>query len=77
MKVELYTRKDCGFCGMAKEALKEKRLSYSEHVIGETVSRDDVRNAFPSVKFLPIVVIDNQFVGGYNELVNILEGKTL
>lgn len=70
MNVELITRKDCLYCNMAKEVLRENGIAYVEHTIGENISRDEVIAKYPDNKVLPIVIIDENVVGTYAELLD-------
>lgn len=70
--IELYSRRDCRFCEAAKKILEWKNLEFKEYLIGEDISRDDAKLKFPNSSLLPIVVIDGNIVGGYNDLLNYL-----
>lgn len=76
MRIELYTKNDCSFCTKAKKLLVEKNLNYSENLIGVTVTREWVKEQFPEAKLVPIVVINGQYLGGYDELTAYLADYT-
>ncbi|MFP3980775.1 MAG: glutaredoxin 3 [Desulfobacterales bacterium] len=72
-KVEIYTTRNCPYCNMAKSLLAKKEVSYQEVAVdsepdrmAEAVERSSGRRTVPQV------FIDNQHVGGYDEL-NALE----
>lgn len=72
-KVEIYTTQRCPYCNMAKSLLAKKELSYQEIAVdsepdrmAEAVERSGGRRTVPQI------FIDNQHVGGYDEL-NALE----
>jgi glutaredoxin len=77
MIVELYTRKSppCAFCQNAKVLLKSKDIEYSEYVVGEDLDVDRLKEAFPDQKTLPVVVIDNKLIGGFQELRQFLDNQ--
>jgi len=68
MNIELYTRSNCSRCDAVKDALKDKQISYTEHIIGETILREKVLDQFPGVTLLPIVTIDGTWIGGRDEI---------
>lgn len=69
-RVVLYSRKDCEFCNKAKERLDTNNIGYVEYVIGESISRDEVKEMYPEAKLLPVVVVDKKYLGGYPELLD-------
>lgn len=75
MIIELYTRTSppCAYCNNAKTLLKSKSMEYSEYVVGEDITLERLKEAFPTAKTFPIVTIDNEYIGGFNELKNRLD----
>ena len=70
MKIEIYTKDNCIWCDRAKTLLASEDLEYKEL----DVSDDKVRAEFYSkigndVKTVPQIFIDNERVGGYQDLV--------
>lgn len=72
-KIEIYTTQTCPYCTRAKSLLEQKEAGYEEiHVdknqekVAEAVERSGGRRTVPQI------FIDNQHVGGYDEL-NALE----
>lgn len=65
----IYTKSDCKWCVAAKEFLTNQLTSYEEIKIGEDISRDELLEKYPEAKTVPIIVIDNEWIGGYMELV--------
>jgi|TARA_B100002019_G_C20948042_1_gene440158 glutaredoxin len=53
---------------MAKRLLDQKGLEYTAEMLGEDFEREDVVAKFPTARTFPIIVIDNEYIGGYNEL---------
>jgi glutaredoxin 3 len=72
MNVEMYTRKGCGYCDQAKNYLTMKNINFRVYEIGVDVTRDMVIETFPGVKTLPIISIDGKYIGGYQELLEVL-----
>lgn len=77
MHIILYTRKTpaCKFCESAKKLLKDKNLPYTEYVIPEDISREEVMEAYPQATLVPVVVIDGKWIGGNAELQQMLGGN--
>lgn len=68
MKIELYTWTSCPFCIRAKSLLDGEGLPYTEYVMDAKHAELDAvkrRYGHPTV---PIVLIDGEFVGGYDQL---------
>lgn len=68
----LYTKPNCSYCNKTKELLEHNKLSYKEYHIGSDIDIDEVRKLFPTAKLAPVIVLDNKYIGGYTELVNLL-----
>ena len=64
----IYTQENCSYCVKAKDLIKEKGHTYTEYVLGRDVSKTELFEMFPGVKTVPIIVLDGQKVGGYQEL---------
>lgn len=75
MFVELYTKEDCPYCQMAKIALMDKVIPYSELKLGRDFSREQILEKFPEAKTFPMIVLDGMYIGGYNQLREHLNSK--
>jgi glutaredoxin len=49
--------------------LTNKGYSFTEFVIGEDMTKEDFVEAFPKVKTVPHVIVGNNVIGGYKQLV--------
>lgn len=69
-KIVIYTRETppCAYCKTAKTLLQYNNLPYTEIVIGVDITREEVMSTYPSIKTLPIVVIDDVLIGGSDKL---------
>lgn len=56
--IEIYTKDQCPLCETAKTMLKNKNIPFTEHVIGQDVTREQVLENFPGTRTAPIVVVD-------------------
>jgi glutaredoxin 3 len=68
MKVIVYTKDNCPYCVKAKQLLSIKNVDYNEVVIGQDIIREDFMSLFPDVRTVPLIIIDNVKVGGYEQL---------
>ncbi len=75
-KIKIYTTSWCGPCKAAKNILKQKNLKYEEIDIEQKEwTRDDLYNVTGG-RTVPQIVIDDQYIGGYDDLSRMIqEGK--
>lgn len=72
MKVTVYSKDNCPYCVKAINLLETTDLEFEEHKLDKDFSRDEILEWFPGVKTLPIIVVDKKYIGGYNELYDLL-----
>ena len=66
MNVEIYSKTNCGYCDRAKIRLKKyKPIIF---MLDKDYTRQDFFEKFPNAKTFPQIIINNEHVGGYNEL---------
>jgi glutaredoxin 3 len=73
MHIELYSRADCKFCDMARNALKSGGIPFTEKKLGTHFTRERLLEDFPTAKTFPIVVVDGFYIGGYTQLLETLQ----
>lgn len=64
MNIFVYTKKGCPNCVSAKALLKSKGLKYIEQNMDDTEVRRAFEFAYPNVRGLPQIFINDQRVGG-------------
>jgi glutaredoxin 3 len=70
-RVTIYTTEPCGFCRVAKGLLDKRNVAYSEISLAkDPVGRTELVQLTGMMTF-PQVVIDDQPIGGYQELVRL------
>ena len=68
-KVEIYTWQYCPFCIRAKSLLKKKNINFTEYKIdGDEDARTLMIERADGRKTLPQIFIDNEGIGGCDEL---------
>lgn len=75
MQALIFTKKDCPYCVRAKALLATKNVSFTESVIGEDMLRETFMEMYPNQRTVPLILIDGQQVGGYDQLVEYFNNK--
>ena len=78
MNIFIYTKSRCPNCVAAKQLLKSKGLKFIENDMDDESVRQAFYFAYPDVKQMPQIFIDDQRVGGLAGLqaaLKQLEGK--
>ena len=73
MDVTVYSKDNCPYCVMAKQLLKKSNIAFTEKTIGVDVTREQLLEVAPNARTAPQITINNQVIGGYNELVSYME----
>ena len=68
-KVEMYTTASCAYCMAAKMLLKQKGLDYTEIRVDTDIARRDEMLQRAHRRTVPQIFINDQHVGGYEDLV--------
>jgi glutaredoxin 3 len=77
MNVTIWSKPACQYCDMAKSLLKSKGINFDEKKIGEGYTRDDLLAVVPMARTVPQIFIDNQLIGGYQELKSYIDSKSI
>jgi len=76
VKVLIYTRNNCVWCDRAKNLLTINNLEYEEIDLSDDVLREKFYKKFNhSIKTMPQIFIDDNRIGGFEALVDYLDGK--
>ncbi|MDT0575473.1 glutaredoxin 3 [Croceicoccus sp. F390] len=68
-KVEIYTKYGCPYCHRAVALLNKKNVAFEEYDIsGGGPRRDEMQSRRPDARTVPQIFIDDQPVGGSDEL---------
>ncbi len=67
-KIEIYSKDHCPYCVSAKELLTEKGYAYTEIDALENIEKRNKLAEKHNHYTVPMIFIDEQFVGGFSEL---------
>ena len=70
--IRIFSKVDCPYCDSAKNLLISKGYSYHEFIIGQDIARDEFVEKFPNVKTVPYIIIGNNHIGGYKQLIDFI-----
>ena len=70
--IRIFSKVDCPYCDSAKSLLISKGFNYTEIIIGSDLTREQFVEKFPNVKTVPYIIIGNNHVGGYKQLVEFI-----
>ncbi|MGI9464600.1 MAG: glutaredoxin domain-containing protein [Aestuariivirgaceae bacterium] len=66
--IEIFTGPRCGYCTAAKALLNQHGLAFTERDISEPAVLQEMRQRLPRAKTIPQIFIDDEHVGGYDDL---------
>jgi glutaredoxin 3 len=72
-KIELYTKSYCPFCRRAKELLQIKGVDFIEYDVTDDLDKEAEMRQRAGRKTVPEIFIDNQLVGGCDDLFSLDE----
>lgn len=75
MKIIVYTKNQCPYCDAAKELLDWNNLNYIEKPIELCITDKRISMNLENNYESPIIYIDDEYLGGYQELVNLITRK--
>ena len=77
-KVEIYTWQYCPFCIRAKSLLNKKNIEFIEYKIdGDESAREKMSQRANGKRSLPQIFIDNNSIGGCDDLYSLEEENKL
>ena len=74
MQITIYSKNNCVYCTKAKNLVKNLGLDYTEKRLEEFESVDKMlEDIGKNVRQMPQIKIDDELIGGYNQLVEYFE----
>lgn len=71
MLIKIYGTEGCHFCKMAVELAKSMMKDYE--YIDAAEDMNEFSKLFPSARTVPQITVDGEHIGGYSDLVKVLE----
>ena len=68
----LYTKDNCTYCDQAKSLLRSMGIPFETLKLGEDITREELLAKIPTARTMPQILKDNQPIGGYVELKQML-----
>ena len=69
MKAIVWSKDQCPYCVQAKSLLESKGIEYEErNIMHGTYTKEQLLEAVPTARTLPQIFLDEEYVGGFNEL---------
>jgi glutaredoxin 3 len=68
MKAIVWSKEQCPHCISAKQLLSAKGIEYEERKIGEGWTKEQLLEAVPTARTVPIILINDSLIGGYTDL---------
>lgn len=68
MKAVVWSKDMCPYCVQAKKLLELKGIEYEERNINKDWTREQLLEAVPTARTLPQIFLDDECVGGFQEL---------
>ena len=74
MKAIVWSNEGCTYCEQAKKLLESKGIAYEERNLATgTWSVQQLQEAVPGARTVPQIFVDDKYVGGYTQLVELLK----
>ena len=76
MKIVIYSKTNCGYCTKAKNLVSNLGLEYTEKSLEKDFGSDPskmLEDIGKPVRQMPQIKIDDELIGGYNQLVEYFE----
>jgi len=75
MKAVVWSKDSCSFCVKAKGLLTQKGIEFEERNIQQGWTKEQLLEAVPTARTLPQIFIDDNYIGGFTELRQHLQGQ--
>ena len=75
MKIEMYTQDLCGYCLLASKEFESRGWTYITHNIKHEENLNNLKELVPNVRTVPQIWIDDEHVGGYDDLSEWLKNR--
>jgi glutaredoxin 3 len=71
--VIVWSKDHCPFCSKAMTLLDTYNINYEVRKVGTEWSKEDLLESVPNARSVPQILINNEIIGGYTDLVTYIE----
>jgi glutaredoxin 3 len=75
MKAVVWSKPTCPYCVMAKNLLESKGYEVDYRAVGFGWNTEQLLEAVPNARTVPQIFLDNEYIGGYDNLVTYFKAK--
>jgi glutaredoxin 3 len=68
MKAIVWSKDQCPYCVQAKALLESRGIEYEERNVSQNWTKEQLLEAVPTARTLPQIFLNEEHVGGFNEL---------
>lgn len=68
----IYSKPSCSYCLQAKDLLEQNKLEFEYKQLGADYTLQEFMELFPNARTFPMIVKDEECIGGFNNLVEYL-----
>jgi glutaredoxin 3 len=68
MKAIVWSKYNCPYCEQAKALLKQRNIPFEERKIGDGYTKEELLEAVPTARTVPQIFLDEEYVGGFDQL---------
>jgi glutaredoxin len=73
-KAMIWSKDNCRYCVSAKELLTATGIEYEERKLGDGWTKEQLLEVVPTATTVPQIFLDGEYVGGFTELKEKLQG---
>ena len=66
--IVIYTQDRCVHCNSTKKEFETRGWEYTSHNITELDNYNSLQELLPGIRTIPQIWIDDNYIGGYNDL---------
>jgi len=74
MKALVWSKYSCPFCVQAKALLESRGIEFEERNVSKDWTREQLLEEIPTARTLPQIFLDDNYIGGFTELRQHLQG---
>jgi glutaredoxin len=75
MNALMYSKLNCPFCNKAEALLTKHNYKIEKRMIEDLDNRKELLARVPSAKSVPQIFLDENYIGGYTQLEEFLNGQ--